>query len=202
MIVKVIMRRKESKTRDKIINSALRIFAQKGFFRTTVEDIADATGVAKGTVYLYFRNKEDLYIASIEEHFNRALQMLTDVEQSSGTAGDKMRKLANDYVDYVTHLRTTYMPFTLENMNLTGKTLKKIHSAIEPKMLSMVEMISNIIKRGIEQNEFRNVNPRLAAFYFMNTIRTIFFNHFYTAGDSIKTESMLELYFEGLNKRR
>lgn len=184
------------------MKNALRIFAQKGFFRTTVEDIADATGVAKGTVYLYFSNKEDLYIASIEEHFNRALQMLTDVEQASGTAGDKMKKIANDYVDYVTQLRTTYLPFTLESMNLTGKTLKKIHSTIEPKLQEMIEMIGRIIKDGIEQNEFRSVEPRLAAFYFMNTIRTIFFNHFYVAGNSIKIESMLELYFEGLNKRR
>jgi len=196
------MRKKESKTRDKIIKNALRIFSQKGFFRTTVEDIADATGVAKGTVYLYFSNKEDLYTASIDENFNRALEMLSEVEQSPGTPGEKMNKIANDYIDYITHLRTTYLPFTFESMNLTGKTLKKIHSTIEPKLHNMVEIISRVIKDGIEQKEFRDVDPGLAAFYFLNTIRTIFFNHFYVTNDSIKTESMLELFFEGLNKRR
>jgi AcrR family transcriptional regulator len=196
------MRKKESKTRDKIIKNALRIFAQKGFFRTTVEDIADATGVAKGTVYLYFRDKQDLYTASIDENFNRALEMLSEVEQSHGTPGEKMNKIANDFVDYITHLRTTYLPFTFENINLTGKTLKKIHSTVEPKLLNMIEIISRIINDGIEQNEFRRVDPRLAAFHFLSTIRASFFNHFQLTDDSIKTESMLELFFEGLNKRR
>jgi AcrR family transcriptional regulator len=184
------------------MKNALKIFAQKGFFRTTVEDIADATGVAKGTVYLYFSNKEDLYTASIDEHFNRALEMLSEVAESPGTPGEKMNRIANDYVDYITHLRTTYLPFTFESMNLTGKTLKKIHSTIEPKLYKMVDIISRVIKDGIEKDDFRKVDPRLAAFYFLNTIRAIFFNHSYITHDSIKTESMLELFFDGLNKRR
>ncbi|UCF71607.1 MAG: TetR/AcrR family transcriptional regulator [candidate division WOR-3 bacterium] len=196
------MRKKELKTRDKIIKNALRIFAQKGFFRTTVDDIAEATGVAKGTVYLYFSNKEDLYTASIDEHFNIALGMLSEVDQSPGTPGEKMNKIATDYVNYITDLRTTYLPFSFESMNLSSKTLKKIHSAIEPKLHEMVNTISRIIKDGIGHGEFRRVDPQLAAFYFLSTIRAIFFNHFYVTNDSIKTESVLELFFDGLNKRR
>ncbi|MBE0433602.1 TetR/AcrR family transcriptional regulator [candidate division WOR-3 bacterium] len=196
------MRQKEPKTREKILKNALRLFAAKGFFRTTVEDIALATGVAKGTVYLYFRDKQDLYAAAIDEHFNRALNMLSEVAAASCTPGEKMNRIAGELVNHVTRLKTTYMPFTYESVNLTGMTLKKIHSVIVPKLLQMTEIVSRIISDGIEQNEFRKVNPRLAAFHFLGMIRTMFFNHYHLTHEPIEAEGMLELFFEGLNKRR
>jgi AcrR family transcriptional regulator len=202
MVIKVIMRKKESITRDKIIKNALKIFAQKGFYKTTVDDIAGATGVAKGTVYLYFKDKQDLYIATMDEHFSSALHMLTEVEKTPGTPSEKMHHITNDFVNYIIHLRTNYMPFTFENLTLTGKTLKKINTTAQPKVSAMIEIISRIIKQGIENNEFRKVDPRLAAFHFLSTIRAILFSSSYLANDAIKKESILELFFEGLNKRR
>lgn len=196
------MRKKESITRDKIIKNALRIFAHKGFYKTTVDDIAGATGVAKGTVYLYFKNKQDLYIATVEEHFTSALDMLGEVEKTPGTPSEKMHRITNDFVNYIVHLRTNYMPFTFENLTLTGKTLKKINTTVQPKVSAMIEIISRIIREGMENDEFRNVDPKLAAFHFLSTIRAIFFSSSYLTNDVIKTESILELFFEGLNKRR
>jgi AcrR family transcriptional regulator len=196
------MRKKEPVTRDKIIKSALKIFAQKGFYKTTVDDIARSTGVAKGTVYLYFKDKQDLYIATIEEHFGHALGMLSEVENGPGTPGEKMQRIARDFVNYIIHLRTAYMLFTFENINLTGKTLKKIHSTVEPRVSSMIETISRVIKDGIEKQEFREVDPTLAAFHFLSTIRAIFLSSYYLTNDAINIESILKLFFEGLNKRR
>jgi AcrR family transcriptional regulator len=196
------MRKKEPVTRDKIIKSALKIFAQKGFYKTTVDDIARSTGVAKGTVYLYFKDKQDLYIATIEEHFGHALGMLSEVENGPGTPGQKMQRIARDFVNYIIHLRTAYMLFTFENINLTGKTLKKIHSTVEPRVSSMIETISRVIKDGIEKQEFREVDPTLAAFHFLSTIRAIFLSSYYLTNDAINIESILKLFFEGLNKRR
>ena len=202
MVAKVIMRKKESITRDKIIKNALKIFAQKGFYKTTVEDIARSSGVAKGTVYLYFKDKQDLYVATIEGHFHIALEMLSAVESAPGTPGEKMQKIAHSLIDHIIHLRTAYMLFTFENINLSGKTLKRIHSTIEPQVTGMIETISRVIKDGIEKQEFRNVDPTLAAFHFLSTIRAMFLSNFYVTNDSVNIESLLKLFFEGLNKRR
>lgn len=196
------MRKKDSITREKIIKNALKIFAQKGFYKTTVDDIAGATGVAKGTVYLYFKDKQDLYIATMEEHFNSALDMLTDIEKLPGTPSEKMHRITNDFVNYIIHLRTNYMPFTFENLTLTGKTLKKINITAQPKISAMIDIISRIVEEGINNDEFRKVDPRLAAFHFLSTIRAIFFSNSYLANSVINSESILELFFKGLNKRR
>ncbi|UCD05442.1 MAG: TetR/AcrR family transcriptional regulator [candidate division WOR-3 bacterium] len=196
------MRRKDSITRDKIIKNALQMFAQKGFFKTTVDDIAGATGVAKGTVYLYFKDKQDLYIATMDEHFNSALALLAETENMPGTPSEKMHRITNEFINYIMHLRTNYMPFTFENLNLTGKTLKKINTTVQPKVSAMIEIISRIIQDGIDKQEFREVDPRLAAFHFLSTIRAIFFSSYYLTNNAINTENILELFFEGLNKRR
>lgn len=196
------MRKRETKTREKIIKHALKIFAQKGFFRTTVDDIAQATGVAKGTVYLYFKDKQDLYIATIDEHFNRALEELSAIEAETTTPSEKMEEIAINLIDYIKTLKTSYMLFTFENINLKGKTLKQMHTVIEPKIQEMIEIISKIIRSGIHSNEFRKVDPKVAAFYFISTIRAIFLSDFYMSDVSFKTDTVLKLFFEGLKKRR
>ena len=49
-----------------ILEAARKVFAMKGFNEATVDDIADAAGVAKGTVYLYYRSKRDVYLAALK----------------------------------------------------------------------------------------------------------------------------------------
>ena len=196
------MRKKEANIRERITKNALKIFAQKGYFRATVDDIAHATGVAKGTVYLYFKDKQDLYIATIDEHFSRAIAALAAIQAKTTTPSEKMEDIATNFIDYIKHLRTTYMLFTFENINLKGKTLKQMHTVIEPKINTMIEIISNIIRDGIQNNEFRKVDPKIAAFYFISTVRTIFLSDFYKSDVSFGTDTILKLFFDGLKKRR
>src|SRR5512146_571364 len=53
--------------RERILRAAIKIFSQKGFFNAKVSEIARAAGVADGTIYLYFKNKDDLLISLFEE---------------------------------------------------------------------------------------------------------------------------------------
>ena len=59
--------------RDAILKAATRVFAQNGFFQSQVADIARAAGVAAGTVYLYFRSKDDLLVSLFERTMRDAL---------------------------------------------------------------------------------------------------------------------------------
>jgi len=196
------MRRKENNIREKITKNAQTIFARKGFFRATVEDIAQATGVAKGTVYLYFKDKQELYIATIDAHFSWVLSILTEIEARKTSAADKMHDITVQLAKYLNTLKTTSTVFSFENVTMTGKALKHMHSIIGARIFAMTDIISRIVKQGIENGEFRNVDPKVVAFYFLNTIRTMFFSHFYAADSFIRTDTVLELFFEGLKKRR
>lgn len=196
------MRKKEANTRDRIIKNASKLFTKKSFFKTTVDDIAQATGVAKGTVYLYFKNKQELYTATVDAHFSYILNKVAEIETKNITATEKMTEITVDFVNYVSSLKTSYMPFNVENVNLIGKTLKTMHSIVIPKIIKMNEVISRIVEQGIKTGEFRDVEPRVAAFYFLGTIRAIFISNYYISDISVETDTILKLFFQGLKKRR
>ena len=62
--------------KDKIVDAAMQIFGKKGFYDTKMLDIAEKAGVSKGTIYLYFSSKDELYIETHERNFQRYLDML------------------------------------------------------------------------------------------------------------------------------
>ena len=89
---KKITPRDKTELREKIMQSAMENFAKHGFDRTRMEDIATAAGLAKGTLYLYFKNKEDLFYAICDHNleelrnqlsrlFNRKENIILDAER-------------------------------------------------------------------------------------------------------------------------
>src|SRR3989338_5864507 len=58
----------------RIIEAATKIFSQKGYFHSKIADVAEAAGVAEGTIYLYFKSKEDLLISIFEHSMDRFIQ--------------------------------------------------------------------------------------------------------------------------------
>jgi AcrR family transcriptional regulator len=77
----------ERDTKDKIIEAALNRFSDKGLHATKVSDIVKEAGVAQGTFYLYFKNKDDIFLAIVEKHFSdmeQALEKLSDIPSMAG----------------------------------------------------------------------------------------------------------------------
>src|SRR3990172_4954794 len=76
--------------RVRILRAAIRIFSQKGFFNSKVSDIARAAGVADGTIYLYFKNKDDLLISLFEEKMG---EVVADVRERVAMGTDPLQRL-------------------------------------------------------------------------------------------------------------
>ncbi|TNF61709.1 MAG: TetR/AcrR family transcriptional regulator [Deltaproteobacteria bacterium] len=69
--------------RDRILKAAIKVFAKNGFYSTRVSEIAKAAGVADGTIYLYFKNKEDVLITIFEEGITRLLTIRTSPSRAA-----------------------------------------------------------------------------------------------------------------------
>ena len=195
------MRKKNKDIKERVINAAVKIFAKKGFYRTTVEDIAHAAGVAKGTLYLYFKDKESLYLATLEKHFDRAVMVLTEIETTDQSAEEKMRNIAAQFIDYMTGLKDAYPVFTFENLHTTGRIMKKIRPLVMPRVVQMTRIISRIVEEGVARGEFIDVEPRIAAFYFLSTIRTVFFGESFMLEVFSGSDDVMKMFFRGLKKK-
>jgi AcrR family transcriptional regulator len=196
------MRIKDKKTREKIIKSSLKIFAKKGFFMTTVDEIAHDAGLAKGTLYLYFKDKASLYVSAIEEHFKIGLDYLNRIEKEPITATDKLVKIANEWIDTMINMKSSLFMFSMENTNLSNKIIKAVKPIMRVRLKEMIGIIARIISQGITKKEFRHVKPRLTALHYLNTIRTGFFVNFILSEKHIEKRDLLKLFFNGLKKRR
>src|SRR4051794_22095326 len=88
-------KRKQPETRRAdIISAALRLFAAKGFAATRLDDVAEAAGIAKGTVYLYFETKEELFRDVVRQELVPVLDRFDEAATAhQGPAADLLRLL-------------------------------------------------------------------------------------------------------------
>ena len=149
-------RKKEKENRkNSILKAARKLFFERGFKSVTVDLIAAKAEVSKGSIYLYFDSKEEIYTqilisANIERH-----KEIENFARQEGTASELLLKYARVYVDFFldnNELFRILMTFMLhaENMNLTEEqNTQLIHTTNEN-----IRMISEILQKGVDTGEF------------------------------------------------
>src|SRR3954471_485478 len=87
--------------RERILDAAQRIFARHGFFAAKVTDIAQAAGVADGTIYLYFKSKDDLLISLFEDRMERINANLREAIEGTRGAVQRIRRIVRLHLELV-----------------------------------------------------------------------------------------------------
>src|SRR5215468_8328634 len=88
--------------RERILTAAERVFARRGFFAARVSEIAKDAGVADGTIYLYFKSKDDLLISLFENRMRQVNELLrAAVDGAAGQPIDQMRAFVQRYLRLV-----------------------------------------------------------------------------------------------------
>lgn len=100
--------------RSEIITAARSVFAQKGYSNATVDEIALAAGLAKGTIYVYFSSKEEIYTAAIENDLEILRERTLRNIAAAGTALEKIAAYINSRFDYCEEQRDFFRITYLE----------------------------------------------------------------------------------------
>jgi len=191
---------KKSDVRKKIIKAAVKIFTQRGFFETRIEDISKCAGVAKGTVYLYFKDKPSLYAGIIAEHFDDAVALLERTIKSNVSPTEKLTRLAEDWIGYMLRFKNSFGIQMLDNANLTSHMMKVIHRQAFARVAEIIDLVGQIIRDGIEQGEFCKMDPCIGAFHFLNSIRSAFTAHLFIPQAKNVDKEIIRLMLVGLKK--
>jgi len=142
-----------------ILDAALKSFAQTGYHRTRVADVAREAGVADGTVYIYFENKEDILISLFQDLMKRFVQDLRSELTLCQDANEKLYRI----VAY--HLTT--LANRPEQARVTQIELrqidKSINQGISKPLKTYFHLIEEVIAEGKEQGLYREViDPKTA----------------------------------------
>src|SRR4030042_5972488 len=174
------MKIRDKSTENRILKAALKQFGDKGFYKTTVDDIARSACIAKGTIYLHVKNKESIYVGTCAQQFDQLMKKIIAELDAGMTAEQKLAGIALFLGNYITKIKASYPFFNMENIHLTAGTMKGLRSVVMPKMIKMNEMIAEVINQGIRDKEFRNLDSQITAFCFINLIRSLFMGMMFT----------------------
>ena len=137
--------------RDRILRAAVKIFSRKGFFNSKVSEIARAAEVADGTIYLYFRNKDDLLISLFEEKMG---EVVADVRRRIAVGGNAIEKLGIFIGNHMDLLERESGLVEVLQVELRQST-KFLKDYTPVKFFEYLEIISDILEEGRKEGIFR-----------------------------------------------
>ena len=144
-----------------IIESAMTVFAKKGFNKTRMSDIADETGVSKGTLYLYFKSKDAIIRSILETIFGRELTQARKLKDLNQPPAEKINLLAQSMISDLKKMKPL-LSLYFEFMALAMRQ-EVVRTVIQETFQEFTEIIENLIHQGIENGDFRSVNVKDAA---------------------------------------
>ena len=155
-------------TRDKILESAIRLFAEKGFSGTTTREIAEKAGVNEALIFRYFSTKRDLYSAIIERKISEEPGFEYPLEAFKETRDDWLifKSIAIRMFDCVE--KDPSFIRLLHFSALEGHELSDMFFDTYVQYQRM--LLSDYIERRISEGAFKNVNPVLAARAFIGMV--------------------------------
>lgn len=147
--------------KEKIIQSAIENFAKKGFDRTRMEDIAAASGLAKGTLYLYFKNKEDLFYAICEHNLEGLRNQLSRLFNRKENIIIDAARFYNEYQKV--SLGSDIIWFEMIAISTRNARLRKILSQYQRNVYDVVrEFLKLQIQKGFLRDDINVENIALA----------------------------------------
>jgi AcrR family transcriptional regulator len=153
--------------RTQILDSAIQCFSDKGYETTTVDDIVREAGISKGMVYTYFKSKEEIFLAIVNDRTNQFMHQLEESLHSRNTAWEKLR--------YVLE-RHSHQPLTREAKRWNAVYLEFFLSSsrdesrqtfMHQRYQQYLKVLVDVINEGKKSGEFRDdVNATsMAALY-------------------------------------
>lgn len=136
---------------ERIIQAATKVFAQKGFFGSKISEIAKEAGVADGTIYLYFENKDDILISIFEEKMQFVLDnMVKELSKETGPI-EKLKRFAQVHLQLIEENKDIAELIQVE-LRQSSKFMKDYKNE---KFLRYLDLIGEILKEGQELGLFQ-----------------------------------------------
>ena len=155
-------RRKEARPGE-LVAAALDLFVEKGFAATRAEEVAARAGVSKGTLFLYFRTKEDLFKAVIQENIAKVL--LEGQQELGSFTGSTSEMVHYMMMSWWERYGATKASGITKLMMSESSNFPQLALFYQERVVTPVRvLISRVIQRGIDSGEFRAVHVDTAIF--------------------------------------
>jgi AcrR family transcriptional regulator len=147
--------------KNQILDAAMAVFARSGFHEARMDDIAQESGLSKGTLYWYFKSKEEIITAISQRLFTTDIEQVESLLNAEGTVSERLQQLIRDRVrglQEMSDMVTILFEFYAAALHQDG-----VRQFIKAYFQNFHELLVALIQQGIERGEFRPVDAFAAA---------------------------------------
>ena len=151
-------RRKDARPGE-LLDAALALFVEKGFAATRVEEVAKLAGVSKGTLFLYFASKEELFKAVVRENISgRFTEWNAEFEDFQGSTADMLRYCMHSWWERIGSTKASGIPKLMMSEARNFPELAAFYQTevIQPGNV----LIGRVLQRGVDSGEFRPIDMK------------------------------------------
>ena len=153
-----------------ILKAARKVFARHGYDGATMDDVADACNIAKGTLYLYFKSKRQIYLGVLKEDLRSLREATRTAIEAATSAEDRIRAFVSTRFDFCERHRDFFRIYN-SDISAIFVTAQPMQKDLREFYLEQAGMLAGIISDGIRNGELRDVPAQSAAFAIYDATR-------------------------------
>src|SRR5689334_7270429 len=176
---------------ERLLDVATRLFAEKGFEGTSVQEIVAAAGVTKGAMYHYFSSKDDLLYEIYHRVLSLQMKRLESFAGASGTVEERLRGAATDVIETsLLHMDDLKVFFHSLHLLPAGR-----RAAVRAERRRYHDLFRALVEEGQETGAFRaDIPADIAVQYFLSALNLI--GTWYHPGGRLRSEAVSDAYVE------
>ncbi|MBL0057998.1 MAG: TetR/AcrR family transcriptional regulator [Elusimicrobia bacterium] len=186
--------------RRRVMEAAAAALVEKGYHDVKLEDIAKRAGLSKGALYLYFKDKEDIFAAVLSDVVDRIEGRLLAVQQK-GPALEALSEMASALLDCVDAHTDFLIQFSRETPNLCGEKAGKV---LQDRFTRVMDHIADRVQRCVRAGDLKRHDRSLGSLFFFSLLRMLVLQKIVrktSAPLKNQTAMMMDLFLNGLGKR-
>jgi AcrR family transcriptional regulator len=153
------LRERYERRRSEVVDAAAKVFAQRGFDGTSMQDLTDATGLAAGGLYHYIGSKDQLLVAICDQLMTPLLERARELVAQEQAPEDELRGLVRMWVEHVEEHRAHMLVFQQERHVLEREPQWR---AVRASRKAFEQLLDGVLRRGEEAGAFHFADRRLA----------------------------------------
>jgi len=154
--------RERQRIREDILEAALAVFSRSGYHNATVEEIARQAGYSTGSLYNYFKNKQDMFTTLVRGIIERMKPRFDQAMERAQTFDEGLDAYLQIMADFTTETAAGYR-FLFDPDSHEGLASSDLHEFMEESFWAMVERLATLIEQGMEEGRLRPQEPTVGA---------------------------------------
>ena len=189
--------------REEILLAAEKVFAAKGFFPTTMSDIAREAEFGTGTLYKYFKSKEELYFTLIDGKVEEINCLVKSELSQKTSAVERIKKVLGLQFEFFERNKDFFRIYTSERNRFEWTVKDELGRGLHEKMIAYINILAEVMRQGIEEGEFRPLNPMDLAHALVGIVNSFIFEWIISRESYplvSKLDTVLEIFLGGVQQ--